>query len=81
MSRQNKVNPDRYKTAGRLSPDDLARERQAQHSATPTERPRRGDERPSWMAQDQDAKPSAEAEPTPSEDGDEEPPKEDQRVD
>ena len=27
MSRKNKVNPDHYKVAGRLSPDDLARER------------------------------------------------------
>ena len=26
MSRKNKVNPDHYKVAGRLSPDDLARE-------------------------------------------------------
>ena len=27
MSRKNKVNPDHYKVAGRLAPDDLARER------------------------------------------------------
>ena len=30
MSRQNKVNPDHYTQGGRLSPDDLARERQKQ---------------------------------------------------
>jgi hypothetical protein len=30
MSRKNKVNPDHYKVAGRLTPDDLARERQVQ---------------------------------------------------
>jgi len=30
MSRQNKVNPDHYTQSGRLSPDDLARERQKQ---------------------------------------------------
>ena len=30
MSRRNKVNPDHYTTAGRLSPDDLARERRKQ---------------------------------------------------
>ena len=30
MSRQNKVNPDHYTIAGRLTPDDLARERQRQ---------------------------------------------------
>ena len=33
MSRQNKVNPDHYKLAGRLSPDDLARERRQQTAA------------------------------------------------
>jgi hypothetical protein len=30
MSRKNKVNPDHYKLAGRLSADDLARERMRQ---------------------------------------------------
>jgi hypothetical protein len=30
MSRHNKVNPDHYTSAGRLSPDDLARERKKQ---------------------------------------------------
>ena len=33
MSRQNKVNPDHYKVAGRLAPDDLARERMKQGMA------------------------------------------------
>ena len=32
MSRKNKVNPDHYKVAGRLSPDDLARERMKQNA-------------------------------------------------
>jgi hypothetical protein len=30
MSRVNKVNPDHYKVAGRLTPDELARERTKQ---------------------------------------------------
>lgn len=30
MSRQNKVNRDNYTQAGRLTPDDMARERQKQ---------------------------------------------------
>jgi hypothetical protein len=30
MSRQNKVNPDHYKVAGRLTADELAREKQRQ---------------------------------------------------
>lgn len=49
MSRKNKVNPDHYKVAGRLSPDDLARERLRQ-SAPKTART--SDEpagRPTWM--------------------------------
>ena len=49
MSRKNKVNPDHYKVAGRLSPDDLARERMKQ-SAPQTARA--WDERPgqpTWM--------------------------------
>ena len=33
MSRKNKVNPDYYKVAGRLAPDDLARERMKQGMA------------------------------------------------
>jgi hypothetical protein len=33
MSRKNKVNPDHYKVAGRLAPDDLARERMKQAMA------------------------------------------------
>ena len=49
MSRKNKVNPDHYKVAGRLSPDDLARERMKQ-SVPKTARA--WDERPgqpTWM--------------------------------
>jgi hypothetical protein len=49
MSRKNKVNPDHYKVAGRLSADDLARERMKQ-SAPQTARA--WDERPgqlTWM--------------------------------
>lgn len=33
MSRQNKVNRDSYTQAGRLTPDDMARERQKQMKA------------------------------------------------
>ena len=33
MSRKNKVNPAHYKVAGRLSPDDLARERMKQNAS------------------------------------------------
>ena len=49
MSRKNKVNPDHYKVAGRLTPDDLARERMKQ--GTP-QTARAWDERPgqpTWM--------------------------------
>ena len=46
MSRANKVNPGRYTTAGRLTPDDLGRERQRQAAPAPepepAPRPRRG---------------------------------------
>ena len=34
MSRQNKVNPGQYTRAGRLSPDDLGRERRLQRGKT-----------------------------------------------
>lgn len=34
MSRQNKVNPSQYHVAGRLTPDDLARERVKQRNVT-----------------------------------------------
>ena len=34
MSKQNKVNPSQYKIAGRLTPDDLARERVKQRNVT-----------------------------------------------
>jgi hypothetical protein len=55
MSRKNKVNPDRYKTAGRLSQDDLARERQAQRPTVPSEQSHRNGDRPSWMKPEDDA--------------------------
>ena len=35
MSRQNKVNPSQYQIAGRLTPDDLARERVKQRNVSP----------------------------------------------
>jgi hypothetical protein len=63
MSRRNKVNPDRYKTGGRLTPDDLARERQAQQPAIPRERPRPGDDRLSRMNRDDGAPRGPNAEP------------------
>ena len=42
MSRRNKVNPDHYKTAGRLTTDDLARERQKQRGQGDKPSTRRG---------------------------------------
>jgi hypothetical protein len=50
MSRHNKVNPDHYKTGGRLSPDDLAREQQKQRVAgarTPAQRGKAATRKPS----------------------------------
>ena len=38
MSRKNRVNPDHYKLGGRLTPDELARERQKQHTPPPRDR-------------------------------------------
>ena len=35
MSRQNKVNKDSYTQAGRLTPDDMAREKQKQRKPDP----------------------------------------------
>ena len=55
MSRQNKVNKDSYTQAGRLTPDDMARERQKQQkpdhetvrngfmNRAPGPRPKRGE--------------------------------------
>jgi hypothetical protein len=37
MSKQNKVNPSQYHVAGRLTPDDLARERVKQRQVTATD--------------------------------------------
>jgi len=54
MSRQNKVNPNRYKVAGRLSPDDLARERFNPASIQPTAWPgRRAKPLPPWMSSEE----------------------------
>ena len=67
MSRKNKVNPDHYKVAGRLSPDDLARERMKQ-SAPQTARA--WDERPgqpTWM-DDRSAGPGPDPGPDPGKD-------------
>ena len=51
MSRQNKVNPDHYKLAGRLSPDDLARERQRHVGSQPGPlRSRNRKPMPPWAA-------------------------------
>jgi hypothetical protein len=51
MSRQNKVNPDHYKLAGRLSPDDLARERQRHMGSQPDPlRSRNRKPMPPWAA-------------------------------
>ena len=46
MSKQNKVNPDHYKTGGRLTPDDLARERKKQATTIVNAKPRRAQARP-----------------------------------
>jgi hypothetical protein len=35
MSKQNKVNPGQYYVAGRLTPDEMARERMKQQRVTP----------------------------------------------
>ena len=51
MSRQNKVNPDHYTTSGRLSPDDLARERWKQNEPAHAERGRRAKKAmPPWLS-------------------------------
>ena len=51
MSRRNIVNPDHYKTAGRLTPDEWARERRKQAEPL-SSAPRRGRRAPvpPWMA-------------------------------
>lgn len=51
MSRSNKVNPDHYKTAGRLTADDLARERRKQSEPLwgATRRRKRVTPTPPWM--------------------------------
>lgn len=53
MSRQNKVNPGRYKVAGRLSPDDLGRELRRQNLASiAKEHGRQRQAPPFWQATD-----------------------------
>jgi hypothetical protein len=52
VSRQNKVNPDHYTMAGRLTPDDLARERVRQGEQLEGGRRRRKKATPPWMAND-----------------------------
>lgn len=47
MSRQNKVNPGQYTSAGRLSPDDLGRERRVQAAARTSTRASKI-HRPAW---------------------------------
>lgn len=47
MSRQNKVNPGQYTGAGRLSPDDLGRQRRAQAGTRISTRTSKAD-RPMW---------------------------------
>ncbi len=62
MSRRSNVNPDHYKVAGRLTPDDLARERRKQ--AEPllgATRGRRSRPMPPWLRADQSASSSPEA--------------------
>src|SRR5687768_18000008 len=50
MSRHNKVNPNHYTQAGRLSADDLAREYQNQRVSSGAKRGQKAG--PSWMAND-----------------------------
>ncbi len=50
MSRINKVNPDHYTMAGRLSPDELARQRRQQGQQQPRGGRGRKGPMPPWMA-------------------------------
>jgi hypothetical protein len=62
MSRQNKVNPDHYKVAGRLSMDDLARERRNQSASQMGDlRGRHAKAMPPWMTKE--GSPSLDAPP------------------
>jgi hypothetical protein len=64
MSRHNKVNPDHYKVAGRLSTDDLARERRNQSSARVTAlRDRSAKPMPPWMTRHDEPRTEEQAEP------------------
>lgn len=62
MSRQNKVNRNSYTQAGRLTPDDMARERQRQTRPAP---PLGTGERVTGHAKDRPAKTHAAQGPTP----------------
>jgi hypothetical protein len=52
MSRLNKVNPDHYTMAGRLSADDLARERMRQGPHRPERGRARNKPLPPWLAKE-----------------------------
>ena len=52
MSRHNKVNPDHYHQAGRLTPDDMARERTKQRSTPSGGRQRPQKPAPPWLSED-----------------------------
>ena len=61
MSGKNKVNPDHYKVAGRLSPDDLARERRRQPEPSfGATRGRQNKPLPPWMVNEQLGRTAAE---------------------
>jgi hypothetical protein len=62
MSGKNKVNPDHYKVAGRLSQDDLARERRTQSEPLfGATRGRKDKPLPPWMLNQQSASRAAES--------------------
>lgn len=62
MSGKNKVNPDHYKLAGRLTPDDLARERRKQTEPMfGAPRGRQDKTMPPWFAAGQDTDTNPEA--------------------
>ncbi len=56
MSRQNKVNKGQYDQAGRLTPDDMAREQKKMQPARPDDR---ADDRTTGRARQQAAEPVA----------------------
>jgi len=67
MSRQNKVNPDHYKVAGRLSMDDLARERRIQTASQLSDlRGRSRKASPPWMVTQEEPRSEVQAQPASS---------------